>query len=67
MLALAHQRSLELGHVLPHSIMFTGIMGWQGGRQRERPSCNYRVARFDPHNKQSGAFIYTFSQLKFKR
>lgn len=63
MLALAHRRSLERGHMLLHFILFTGIMGWQGGRCRERLSCNYRVAKFDPHNKQNGAFIYT--QLKF--
>lgn len=43
-----------------HFIMFTGIMGWQGDQQRERLSCNYRVTKFDLHNKQNGAFIYTF-------
>lgn len=60
MLALAHQMSQEQGHMPLHFMMFTGIMGWQGGQQRERLSCNYRVARFDPHNKQNDAFIYTF-------
>lgn len=60
MLALAHERSLEHGHMLLHFIMFTGIMGWQGGHWRERLSCNYRDAKFDPHNKHNGAFIYIF-------
>lgn len=60
MLALAHQRTLEHGHMLLHFMLFTGIMGWQGGRWRETLSCNYKVAKFDPCNKQNGAFICTF-------
>ncbi len=58
--------------MLLHFIMFTGIMGWQGGQQRERErgkerlSCNYRLAKFDPHNKQKLCFYLYFSQLNFK-
>lgn len=63
LLVLAHQRSLEQGHMLMHSIMFTSIMGCQGGQWREW-DCHGRVAMLDPWNKLNGPFVYTFLNLE---